>query len=75
MPKTTPLDLAPREIEVIKLLAENLEFSEIGERLGLSQRTVQHYANTARLKLGGVKWAHQLPQAYQEATGDDPWAE
>ena len=71
---TTEMELVfpDREIEVIKLIAANKSFPEIGEAMGLSPRTARSYAESARKKLR-VKFARDLPRAYQEATGENPW--
>lgn len=56
-------ELSPREIEVVKLLAEGLNNREIGEVLGLSPKTIEaHRANILR-KMG----AHSTVQVVRRA--------
>lgn len=71
---TSELTFAPREVEVIYLLAQGKNFNEVAAALGLSPRTCRAYAESARKKLG-LKYARELPMAYKEATGDSPWPE
>ena len=53
MPETMPdLHLTPREIQVARLCAEGLLSKEIGERMGISQRTVETHKNNIFRKLG-----------------------
>ena len=44
--------LTPREVEVAKLCAEGLFSKEIGDRMGISQRTVETHKNNIFRKLG-----------------------
>ena len=44
--------LSPRELEVLRLVAEGLMNGEIGRRLYLSERTVERYLSNAYTKLG-----------------------
>jgi DNA-binding NarL/FixJ family response regulator len=44
--------LAPREFEVLQLLAQGCAVDEIGRRLGLSAKTVSTYQTSIRQKLG-----------------------
>lgn len=43
--------LSPREIEIIKYLAEGLQFKEIGARMNISARTVETHKNNILHKL------------------------
>jgi len=45
-------DLAPRELEIVGLLAEGLADKQIAARLGLSESTVKSYLRSAYEKLG-----------------------
>jgi two-component system, NarL family, invasion response regulator UvrY len=48
-----PLEaLSAREFEVLGLLVQGLSLARIGERLGLSGKTVANYQSTIRAKLG-----------------------
>ncbi|HEX6720036.1 MAG TPA: response regulator transcription factor [Burkholderiaceae bacterium] len=44
--------LAPREFEVLQLLAQGCPVDEVGRRLGLSAKTVSNYQTSIRGKLG-----------------------
>ena len=46
------LDLTPREVEVLRLLAEGLTDAQVAERLVLSPRTVQGHVRAIYSKLG-----------------------
>lgn len=51
-PRTTPYDeLSDREREVLELVAEGLSNQEIGERLGLAEKTIKHYMTNILGKL------------------------
>ncbi len=45
-------NLTPRELEVLKLVAQGLTSREIGERLNISSRTVEHHRQSVMKKLG-----------------------
>lgn len=66
------MNFSPREVEVIRALAQGMSFPEVAEALGLSPRTARSYAESVRKKLN-VKHSRELPAAYYEATGDNPW--
>ena len=59
----TAQELTPREREVLVLAAQALPNKEIGERLGISERTVETHMQNAQNKLGlrnrvaAVVWA------------------
>jgi DNA-binding CsgD family transcriptional regulator len=44
--------MTEREAEVMRLVCEGLTAQEIGERLGISSRTVEIHRRTAVIKLG-----------------------
>lgn len=46
------MDLTDRELEICRLMAHGFEQKQIGERLGISHRTVEMTWRSARLKLG-----------------------
>ena len=50
--QTTATELTPRELEVLRLVAEGLTNQAIAERLGLSRRTVDAHRNNLMRKLG-----------------------
>jgi DNA-binding NarL/FixJ family response regulator len=51
--ETTPEDpLSPRELEVVKLIAEGLTSEEIGEQLFISKKTVDRHRENVLEKLG-----------------------
>ena len=51
-PRTTPLDeLTVREREVLELVASGLGNQEIGDRLGLAEKTIKHYMTNILGKL------------------------
>jgi DNA-binding CsgD family transcriptional regulator len=68
---TANVSFSDREVSVIQLLAQGLTFVEIGDRLEISPRTAQSYAESARKKLG-IRHVKKLPAAFQEATGVNP---
>ena len=50
-PPTRPL-LAPRELEIVRLVADGLTDKEIGKQLYISPRTVQNHLTHTREKTG-----------------------
>lgn len=50
-PKDQPVHLTRREIEIVRLLAEDLSNQEISERLHISQRTVETHRRNVMQKL------------------------
>ena len=66
--------ITDRQREVIVLIAAGCSNDEIGERLGISPRTVKAHCDVLRQKLG-VRRRRQLPIAYRSLTGDDPLAQ
>ena len=51
-PKSAPPALTPRQIECLTRIASGQTSAEIGDALGLSKRTVDHYVNLICAKLG-----------------------
>ena len=66
--------ITDRQREVIVLIAAGCSNDEVGERLGISPRTVKAHCDVLRQKLG-VSRRRQLPIAYRSLTGDDPLAQ
>jgi DNA-binding NarL/FixJ family response regulator len=52
MGPVTRVPLAPREFEVLQLLAQGCSVDEVGRRIGLSAKTVSNYQTSIRQKLG-----------------------
>ncbi len=58
-------DLSPRELEILRLIYEDLSLKEIGQRLRISEHTVHRHKHNLQQKLGVsgtaglVKWALQ----------------
>lgn len=76
MAKTTvegALSITERQREVVILIASGCSNDEVGERLGISPRTVKAHCDVLRQKLG-VARRRQIPSAYRNLTGDDPLA-
>ena len=49
-----PESLTPREVEVLRALADGLGNKEIGERLGISEHTVKFHVSSVMGKLGAT---------------------
>lgn len=46
--------ISPREVEVLKMVSRGLTAVEIGEKLGITERTVRFHADAARTKMGAA---------------------
>jgi ATP/maltotriose-dependent transcriptional regulator MalT len=68
-----PLALTDRQRQVVELIAAGCSNEEIGERLGISGRTVKAHCDVLRQKLGVSRRRH-IPAAYRARTGEDPLA-
>ena len=66
--------ITDRQREVIALIAAGYSNEEVGQRLGISPRTVKAHCDTLRQKLGVTRRRH-IPLAYRSQTGDDPLAQ
>ena len=66
--------ITERQREVIVLIAAGCSNDEVGQRLGISPRTVKAHCDVLRQKLG-VPRRRQIPVAYRSLTGDDPLAQ
>ena len=63
--------ITDRQREVIVLIAAGCSNDEVGERLGISPRTVKAHCDVLRQKLG-VRRRRQIPIAFRLLTGEDP---
>lgn len=70
----TQIDLTERQRQVVQLIAVGCSNEEVGERLGISPRTVKAHCDVLRQKLG-VPRRRQIPAAYRALTGEDPLAQ
>ena len=50
--RAQPAGLTAREVQILKLIAENLTNAEIGARLHISPKTVDHHVSALLAKLG-----------------------
>lgn len=57
--------LTQREIEALRWAAEGKTFVEIGDLLGISDRTAEHHLKSAALKLGALNRAHAIAEAFR----------
>ncbi len=66
-PRTTPLDeLTTREREVLELVSTGLSNQEIGDRLGLAEKTIKHYMTNILGKLQVRSRVEAALLAYRE---------
>lgn len=68
------LQIAPRERELVRLIAQGFTEKVCAERMGVSANTVKHLADKLRYKLG-VRDRRQIPMAFWRQTGEDPFPE
>jgi len=61
-----PLDLTPRQLEVLELLAVGLRYSEVAARLSISPRQVQRHAAQAVERGGAVNLCQLVAIAIAE---------
>ena len=59
-----PVKLTPRELEVLGLIREGLLNQEIGEKLFIGVKTVEHHINAMNQKLGTSRSRQLLPKAF-----------
>ncbi|WP_020177410.1 LuxR family transcriptional regulator [Methylopila sp. M107] len=57
--------LTAREIEALRWAAEGKTFVEIGDLLGISDRTAEHHLKSAAVKLGAHNRAHAIAEAFR----------
>lgn len=63
--------LAPRELEVLRLIAEGCTYQQIGDRMRISGYTVKQYLRSVYLKLYAVNAANAVHIAHREGLLDD----
>jgi len=72
-PRSAPLDeLSVREREVLELVAEGLSNQEIGDRLGLAEKTIKHYMTSILGKLRVRSRVEAALLAYREGMARPP---
>jgi len=59
------LSLTPRQVQIVRLIDQGMTYEEMGDKLGISSRTVKAHTDTIRLKLD-VKRKRHIPQALRE---------
>ena len=75
-PRSAPLDeLSQREREVLELVAAGLSNQEIGDRLGLAEKTIKHYMTSILGKLQVRSRVEAALLAYKEGMARGPEAE
>lgn len=57
--------LTPRELEVLELLREGLTYAEIGERLGVAQRTARAHVVAVKEKLAAANNAQAVARGFE----------
>jgi DNA-binding CsgD family transcriptional regulator len=67
-----PLGLSPREVEIMRLVAEGMETKEIARALNISPATVNNQVQTAKTKIGiSDRWAAaQILRRHLESSDD-----
>lgn len=55
--------LTPREVSVLKLLAEGMSVREVGNRLFISENTVKTHAKNINVKLGACRRTQAINSA------------
>lgn len=64
-PRAAPVELTPREQQLVSLVAEGLRNEEVGRRLGITEKTVRNHLTAVFHKLGVsgrlelVVWAYE----------------
>jgi two-component system nitrate/nitrite response regulator NarL len=73
-PRPAPLkdELSAREREVLELVAEGLSNQEIGDRLGLAEKTIKHYMTSILGKLRVRSRVEAALLAYREGMARPP---
>ena len=64
--------LTDRQREVVALIAAGCSNDEVGISLGISARTAKAHSDALRVKLG-VARRRQIPAAFRQLTGEDPY--
>lgn len=71
-PHRTVSAITERQRTIVSLIAAGCSNDEVGERLGISPRTVKAHSDALRHKLGVSRRRH-IPAAYRLVTGEDPY--
>lgn len=69
---TRHVTFGPREQELVFLIAAGMTENQCAEAMGISPSTVKGTADQIRFKLG-VQNRRQIPMAFWQATGIDPF--
>lgn len=69
-PKVDKPDLSTREIEVLRLLADGQDNHEIGDKLGISERTVRFHLRNIYDKLGVQRRGPAIAWAVRQYLGE-----
>ena len=70
--RSPSVDLTLRERQALGLIAEGLTNRQIGERLGLAEKTVKNYVSGLLAKLGMVRRTQAAVYAAAEGAGHTP---
>jgi len=57
--------LTPREMEVLELLRQGLTYAEIGQRLGVAQRTARAHVVAVKEKLAAANNAQAVARGFE----------
>lgn len=61
--------LTPRQFEVARLLSHGLSYDEVGVKLGISARTVEHHAAELRRRTGSANNTAAVSRVRTRALG------
>ncbi|HEX2093036.1 MAG TPA: HD domain-containing phosphohydrolase [Longimicrobiaceae bacterium] len=70
--RRNPVDLTPREVEVLRLVARGLSMKKMAQRLGISRKTVDHHIQHIYAKAGVSSRAAAALFAIQHGFLDPP---
>jgi len=60
-----PIDLTPRELDILILLSQGLQYNDIAQRLHISRETVKFHARNLFLEMTANNAAHAVAIGYQ----------